>query len=111
MRDTEAGAVTLRTASAVGANKRGPASRSAISAFRFAATRAFSSSSVTRDARSTRYTPRSGDTVSPSRSATIKTRRPSGDGTHTYSGAIVRTVLLWNRRVRVDAGSRVGDKS
>ena len=43
--------------------------------------------------------PRSGDTVSPSRSAVTSTCRPSALGTHAYSGAMVRTVLLWNRRV------------
>ena len=40
------------------------------------------------------YTPRSGDTVSPSRSAEISSFVPSAVGVHEYSGAIVRTVLL-----------------
>jgi hypothetical protein len=38
--------------------------------------------------------------VSPSRSALISTRVPSALGTQMYSGAIVRTVLLWKRRRR-----------
>ncbi len=46
------------------------------------------------------YRPRSGETVSPSRSLTMATTWPSGRGAHSYSGAMVRTVLLWKNRVR-----------
>ena len=56
---------------------------------------------VRRCVRSVRYRCLCGVTVSPSRSATISTLEPSGDAAHSYSGAIVRTELLWKSRVRV----------
>ena len=56
-----------------------------------------------RPPRSVRYSPRSGETVSPSRSLTMATTWPSGRTTHSYSGAIVRSVLLWKSLVRAAA--------
>ena len=104
MRSTDAPATIRFTSDAIGAYIRFPLAIRACSASRLALTLARTSSRVTRRDRSIKYTPRSGDTVSPSRSAAIRTFVPSGLGVHEYSGAMVRTVLLWKRRVRVIAG-------
>jgi hypothetical protein len=85
---------TRRTGSTIGANVLVTVARNTVSAARFAFSRASRSGLVICLRKSTRYTPRSGDTVFPSRSAPIASCAASAVATHWYSGAIVRTVLL-----------------
>ena len=86
--------IRIGTCGAIRENIARPFTRSRCSDAMFAVRRSCNCSLVTFVLRSISHRWRCGVTVSPSRSATIATRDPSGDAAHSYSGATVRTVLL-----------------
>ncbi len=91
---------TRRVRAATGSNALVIRCRRSVSSASWRSRRASRSAVEIFRVRSTTLMSRSGDTVSPSRSAWMIRNRPSAVGAHEYSGLIVRIVLFENSRVR-----------